>query len=344
MNIKETIRRRRVRTLAVAIVLIFLLSIFLLLGLTQAYIPLTIEEAVLALFGQGRDIHVMIVQNINGPRMFMGAFVGAGLGISGAVMQAIFKNPMASPYILGLSSGASFGAAFAMLFTIPFIPQALTIPVLSFAACLGTMFLVYSISRVGGKVPTETLLLSGIAVGALFSALVSLLTYISGDKMEGIVFWMMGNLSVATWENALIVAPLIMIGAVLMVSRGRELNAIMLGDSHAMDLGVNVRSVRLEMLVAASLVTAAAVAFVGVIGFVGLVIPHILRIILGPDNRALLPMSMLGGAMFIILCDFLSRTMFPMIGTLPIGILTALIGAPYFIYLLRRRRNEIGWN
>jgi len=344
MTIETTIRRRRTKVLLTVVALSILLLIFFILGLTQAYIPLTMSEAFYALFGIGRDIHVTIVQDVNAPRMIMGIFVGAGLGISGAVMQAVFKNPMASPYILGLSSGASFGAAFAMLFTIPFVPQTLSIPIFAFLACVGTMFLVYSISRVGGKVPTETLLLSGIAVGALFSALVSLLTYVAGDKMEGIVFWSMGNLSVAKWESALIVMPLVLAGSIMMISRGRELNAMMLGDSHAMDLGVNVRSVRLEMLISTSLVTAAAVAFVGVIGFVGLVIPHILRIILGPDNRALLPMSMLGGATFIIVCDYLSRTLFPMIGTLPIGILTALIGAPYFIYLLRRRRNEVGWN
>jgi ABC-type Fe3+-siderophore transport system, permease component len=344
MTIETTLRKRRTKVFLATVVLIVFLFIFFLLGLTQAYIPMSMIDALLALFGEGRDIYVKIVQEVNAPRMLMAIFVGAGLGIAGAAMQAVFKNPMASPYILGLSSGASFGAAAAMLFTIPFIPQAITVPLFAFLACLGTMFLVYFVSRVGGRVPTETLLLSGIAVGSLFSAFVSLLTYIAGDQMEGIVFWSMGNLSYASLEDALVVVPLVLAGSLIMISRGKELNAMMLGDSHAMDLGVHVRNVRLEILIATAVVTAAAVAFVGVIGFVGLVIPHILRIILGPDNRILLPMSMLGGATFLVICDFLSRTLFPSIGTLPIGILTALIGAPYFIYLLRKRKNEVGWN
>lgn len=344
MDYEMSRQKRRVRVLSVFVVLFVILFISILLDLTQAFYPLSLSEAFWAIFGKGDSVDVLVVQQVNGPRVVMGCLVGAGLGISGAVMQALFRNPMASPYILGLSSGASFGAAFAMMFTIPFIPEILAIPLMAFLACMGTMFLVYSISRVGGKVPTETLLLSGIAVGSLFSALVSLLTYISGEKMEGIVFWSMGNLTQSGWNNTLVVAPLIIIGGVLMIARSRELNAMMLGDSHAKDLGVNVKNVRLEMLIASALVTAAAVAFVGVIGFVGLVIPHILRIVLGPDNRVLLPASIVGGMAFLILCDYLSRTLFTSIGTLPIGILTSLVGAPYFIYLLRRRKNEVGWN
>jgi len=335
---------RRKKVLLISVVISLILLFFAVLDLAQAYIPLSFRDAFLALFGKGTWYNVRIVQNINGPRVVMGCIVGAGLGISGAVMQAIFRNPMASPYILGLSSGASFGAALAILFAIPFIPFQLAAPILAFIFCLATMFLVYSISRVGGRVPTETLLLSGIAVGSLFSALVSLLTYISDDKMKDIVFWSMGSLSQSGWDDIFIALPLILAGSLLMISRSRELNAMMLGDAHAKDLGVEVKKVRLEILFSASLVTAASVAFVGVIGFVGLVIPHILRIVMGPDNRALLPMSMIGGAAFVVACDYLSRVMFPSLGVIPIGILTSLIGAPYFIYLLRRRKNEVGWN
>jgi iron complex transport system permease protein len=298
----------------------------------------------MAVFGKGNDTAIAVVQRVNGPRVVMGCMVGAGLGISGAVMQAVFRNPMASPYILGLSSGAAFGAALAMTIPLAMIPLLISVPLFAFVFCMATTFLVYSISRVGGRVPTETLLLSGIAVGSLFSALVSLLTYLAGDRMQGIVFWTMGNLSQNGWNYTLMVIPLILAGSFVMMTRGRELNAMMLGDAHAKDLGVDVRKVRLEMLVASSLVTAAAVSFVGVIGFVGLVIPHIIRILVGPDNRALLPLSMLGGAAFVILCDYMARAMFTNLGILPIGILTSLIGAPYFIYLLRRRKHEVGWN
>ncbi|MCL2862684.1 MAG: iron ABC transporter permease [Methanimicrococcus sp.] len=344
MKSTGSVVRKRAKVLAVTVGLTGLLALFVMLDLAQAFINLSLKEAFFALLGYGSETHVIIVQNINGPRVVMGCAVGAGLGISGAVMQAIFRNPMASPYILGLSSGAAFGAALAMSLPIAMIPLFVTVPVFAFIFCMLTMFLVYSISRVGGRVPTETLILCGIAVGSLFSALVSLLTYLAGDRMMGIVFWTMGDLSQNGWQNTMIVVPLILAGSLIMIARSRELNAMMLGDAHAKDLGVDVKKVRLEMLISSSLVTAAAVAFVGVIGFVGLVVPHILRIILGPDNRAILPLSLLGGAAFVILCDYMSRALFVDLGILPIGILTSLIGAPYFIYLLRRRRHEVGWN
>jgi iron complex transport system permease protein len=162
--------------------------------------------------------------------------------------------------------------------------------------------------------------------------------------MQGIIYWTMGNLTNASWDNILIVAPLMFAGCILMVTCSRELNAMMLGDAHALDLGVEVSKVRIQLLVASALVTAAAVAFVGVIGFVGLVVPHILRIVMGPNNRVLLPASLLGGAAFLMMCDYISRVIAPSIGILPIGIITSLIGAPYFIYLLRRRRSEVGWD
>ena len=335
---------KRRRTTTVFATLFLILFFFMVLDLTQAFIPLTFQEAFWALLGRGTEINEIIVWRMNLPRVMMAICVGAGLGIAGAVMQALFRNPMASPYILGLSSGASVGAAIGLTFPLPFLPPMFAIPLLAFVTCMATLFLVYSISSVGGKVPTETLLLAGIAVGSLLSALVSLLTYMAGEQMAGIVYWTMGNLTNAKWENFFVVGPLIFAGSMIMVSSSRDLNAMMLGDAHAQDLGVEVKSVRLQLLVASALVTAAAVAFVGVIGFVGLVVPHILRIVMGPDNRALLPASIVGGAAFLLMCDYISRVIAPSIGILPIGIVTALIGAPYFIYLLRRRRSEVGWD
>ena len=330
--------------IAVFATLSLILLTFMVLDLTQAFIPLSFEKAFWALFGIGTNTDVIIVQRMNLPRVIMGCLVGAGLGIAGAVMQAVFRNPMASPYILGLSSGAALGAAIGMTVTIPFLPTIVLVPLLAFVTCMATLFLVYSISRIGGRVPTETLLLAGIAVGSFLTALVSLLTYLAENQMQGIIYWTMGNLTNAAWNNILIVAPLMVAGGILMIACSRDLNAMMLGDAHAMDLGVEVRKVRVQLLVASALVTAAAVAFVGVIGFVGLVVPHILRIVLGPNNRVLLPASLLGGAAFLVMCDYMSRVIAPSTGILPIGIITALIGAPYFIYLLRRRRSEVGWD
>lgn len=340
----ESVAKRKRRVTMVFATLFIILFLFMVLDLAQAFIPLTFEEAFWALLGKGTETHEIIVWKMNLPRVTMACLVGSGLGIAGATMQALFRNPMASPYILGLSSGASLGAAVALTFPITILPQMLMIPLLAFLSCMATLFLVYNISHVGGRVPTETLLLAGIAVGALLSALVSLLTYMAGEQMAGIVYWTMGNLTNAKWDNIMVVGPLIFAGCMIMISSSRDLNAMMLGDAHAQDLGVEVKKVRLQLLVASALVTAAAVAFVGVIGFVGLVVPHILRILLGPNNRVLLPASIVGGATFVLMCDFISRVIAPKIGILPIGIVTALIGAPYFIYLLRRRRSEVGWD
>ncbi len=284
------------------------------------------------------------ILNINLPRVVIGIFVGAGLAISGAAMQAVFRNPLASPYILGLSSGASLGACISMLFTIPLIPMMLVTPVMAFITCFLTMVIVYSMARVGGVVRTETLILSGVAVSSLLSALVSFLTFISGDKLEGIVFWSMGSLSGADWSEIAFSAPVILVCSILLVMQAKSLNALMLGDVHAMDLGVNVKNCRLFVLILTTVIVASAVSFTGVIGFIGLVIPHILRIVLGPDNRIIMPISLIAGSSFILICDYLSNIIAPQYGTLPIGVVTALIGAPVFIYLLIRRKKEVGWN
>ena len=178
----------------------------------------------------------------------------------------------------------------------------------------------------------------------LISALVSLLTYIApSEEMQSIVFWSMGSLGSVEWDEMAFAIPVIVVGCALMLTQARSLNAMMLGDAHAMDLGIDVRKVRLFLLVVSSLVVAACVAFVGTIGFIGLVIPHIFRLILGPDNRLILPISTLGGAAFIIMCDYIAHVVAPSYGVLPIGVVTAIIGAPFFIYLLVRRKREVGW-
>lgn len=337
-------KKGRIRTLVAIIALIVITMTAILLDLGWANWPLSISEVIDVLLGGGSAVNRTIVLNINLPRVVMGLFVGAGLAVAGAVMQAIFKNPMASPYILGLSNGAALGAAIGMVFTISFIPIAITVPVLAFIFCLGTMILVYSLSRVSGTTQTETLLLSGIAVSALLSALVSLMTFLAGDQMEGIVFWTMGSLSKATWSNLMFVIPVISVGIFIMTTMSREINAMMLGDAHAMDLGVDVRRVRILLLVCTTLVVAAAVSFVGVIGFVGLVIPHVVRLIVGPDNRIVIPITIFAGASYLVICDYIAHCMYGISGVLPIGIITAIIGGPYFIYLLRRRKHEVGWN
>ena len=327
------------------IVLIALLFIFILLDLSWARDRmLSLSQVWDALMGRGTWGTDIIVNETNLPRITIGVFVGAGLAITGCVMQAVFRNPLADPYILGLSSGASLGSTVAILTSAAWIPLSIAQPVLAFVFCLLTMVVVYAISRTGGSVRTETLVLAGVAVSSLISAIVSFLTYVAPEeKIGSIVFWSLGNLGSVEWSEMALVVPLIVIGCAVMLTQCRNMNAMMIGDAHALDLGVDVRRVRIMLLAVSALVVAACVAFVGTIGFIGLVIPHIFRIILGPDNRVIAPMSVLGGAAFIIMCDFISHFTAQLYGTLPIGVVTAIIGAPFFIYLLCRRRRDVGW-
>lgn len=337
-----TMRKRRVKHGLSLISLLIILLTSLYISITTGPIEMTLAEVIDALLRKGSTLNIKVIWELRLPRAVMAVFVGAGLTVAGVGMQALFKNPMASPYILGLSSGAAFGAALAMVMGLAVLPGNLGVPSMAFIFCFLTLMIVYSIARGHGRVPVETLLLAGIAVGAFFSALVNLLTYLADDELAGIVYWMMGDLVQFGWTNVQTVMPLIAVGSAIIYYYARDLNAMMLGDNHALNLGIEVSRVRLYVLIASALVTAAAVSFVGIIGFVGLVIPHMVRLIVGPDHRILIPASILAGASFLVICDILSQiVLYP--ASLPIGILTALIGAPYFIYLLRRRRREIGW-
>ena len=323
-------------------VILLLLFIFILLEISTVSNNMTLSDIFLCLIHSDQSIYTDIVWTYTMPRIVIALVIGAGLAICGAAMQALFKNPMASPYILGLSSGASVGASIAMLFAIPFIPELIAAPVMAFIFCMMTTFLVYGLAKGTGMISTESLILIGMAISALFSAVVSLLTVLAGEKMSNIVFWTMGSLAQYNWDKVLIVMPIIILGSLMVMSYARELNAIMLGDAHAKDLGIEVKKVRLTILLITSLITAACVAFTGVIGFVGLVIPHIVRLLMGPDNRYMMPFSIAAGALFLLVCDFISRIAFSG-DVLPIGVVTAMIGAPYFIYLIYKRKSEVGW-
>jgi iron complex transport system permease protein len=323
-------------------VILLLLFIFILLEISTVSNNMTLSDIFLCLIHSDQSIYTDIVWTYTMPRIVIALVIGAGLAICGAAMQALFKNPMASPYILGLSSGASVGASIAMLFAIPFIPELIAAPVMAFIFCMMTTFLVYGLAKGTGMISTESLILIGMAISALFSAVVSLLTVLAGEKMSNIVFWTMGSLAQYNWDKVLIVMPIIILGSLMVMSYARELNAIMLGDAHAKDLGIEVKKVRLTILLITSVITASCVAFTGVIGFVGLVIPHIVRLLMGPDNRYMMPFSIAAGALFLLICDYISRIAFSG-GVLPNGVVTAMIGAPYFIYLIYKRKSEVGW-
>ena len=280
-----------------------------------------------------------IVFQIRLPRVLLGILVGAALSVAGATMQGLFKNPMADPYIIGISAGAALGATSAMVFGLN-IAGMYTIPLMAFIFAVGAIFLVYNIASVGGKLPVGTLLLAGIAVSLFLSAITSFMMYISGEKLHGIVFWLMGGLWGRSWDHVWMVLPWVCVGTGVIYIFARDLNVMLLGEEPAQHLGIGVEKLKKIMMVSASLVTASAVAVSGIIGFVGLIIPHIVRILVGPDHRILLPTSALVGGIFLVWADTLARTIIAPT-EIPVGIITALFGAPFFIYLLRRRKRSM---
>ncbi|MGQ9628718.1 MAG: FecCD family ABC transporter permease [bacterium] len=281
--------------------------------------------------------HITIVLSVRLPRIALAALVGAGLSAVGVALQGLFKNPMADPYVLGISSGSALGATVAISFGLSASLLGLgSVPLAAFAGGIGTMFLVYSLARVGGRVPISSLLLSGIVVGSFLSAVVSLIIVLHSHEVGHVIFWLMGGFSARGWQHVRASAPYIILGVAFISFFARDLNIMLLGEESAQNLGVSVERLKKILLVVSSLVTAAAVSVSGMIGFVGLIIPHVVRLLVGPDHRILVPVASLGGAIFLVVMDTLARTVISPT-ELPVGILTALCGGPFFIYLLRRR-------
>jgi iron complex transport system permease protein len=332
--------------LTVALTLIIILS----LNLGFAQIPFSTVLSILAkrvpllnnLVDSSNISYVdeAIIIQIRMPRVLAGALVGAALAAAGVVFQGIFKNPMADPYVLGVSAGAAVGASLAIVLGVGFTFLGLnTVPILAFACSLIAVFIVYNISRVGSRVPVTTLLLSGIAVSIFLSAIVAILQVIAGGRLHVVVFWLMGGLSYVEWKDIWATLPLICIGTAATYFYARDLNILTLGEETAQHLGVDIEKVKKLLLIFGSLVTAAAVSISGLIGFIGLIIPHITRIVIGPDHRILLPTSIIVGASFLVICDALARVIVSPV-ELPVGVITALSGGPFFIYLLRRKKES----
>ena len=291
------------------------------------------------LFGaEVSPVHGDILMQIRVPRVLLAGVVGGSLAVAGAVFQGLFRNPMADPYVIGVSSGAALGAVLAMLTGASLRLAGFgAVPLFAFAGGILTIMLVYSMARVGQAVPVMTLLLAGIAVSAFLSALVSLFTYFAGEKLHLVVFWLMGGLGGATWHKVKVMLPYALIGYASVAIYARDLNALLLGEETAQHLGVETEKVKKILLVGASLLVAAAVSTCGIIGFVGLVVPHFIRLMAGPDHRFLLPASALLGASLLIATDTLARTLIAPT-ELPVGIITSMVGAPLFIYLLKKRK------
>ena len=282
-----------------------------------------------------------IILDIRLPRVIMAGFVGAALAIAGATYQGLFRNPLADPYLIGVAQGAALGAVIGLLLPFSWQGTALGIvPILAFTGAVINVMIVYGLARVGKTLPVTTLILAGVALGALWGSVVSYLTITSGDKIHSILFWLMGSFSLSTWSEVLVVLPYLLVGVIVILLYSRSLNIMQLDEEQAQQLGINVEKVKLILLAAATLITASAICFVGAIGFVGIIIPHMVRLIWGPDHRFLLPLSVLTGAIFMVLADLLARTALAP-REIPVGVITAICGVPFFLYLLRRRKGMV---
>ncbi|OIN96199.1 hypothetical protein AUJ66_07115 [Candidatus Desantisbacteria bacterium CG1_02_38_46] len=280
-----------------------------------------------------------IILFVRFPRILLGILVGCALSVSGCAMQGMFRNPMADSYVCGIASGGAFGAS---LVIISGMGRGLIMPV-AFGFSLLAIFIVYYLAKTGRKVPVETLLLSGIAISLFFSALTSFIHYISEEwQWREMIFWIMGGLWKSDWNRVASSSPIIILGTLGLMFFSRELNILLIGEEQAQDLGVEVEKTRKIILVLSALVASSAVAVSGIIGFVGLIIPHTMRLIIGPDHRFLLPASCLAGGIFLVWVDTISRTLISP-SELPVGIITALFGVPFFLFLLRRRKKIIGF-
>ncbi|MGF7056707.1 FecCD family ABC transporter permease [Brassicibacter mesophilus] len=285
--------------------------------------------------------HQIIILNIRIPRVLLGVIVGAALSSVGTVFQGMFKNPMADPYVIGISSGAALGAGIVIITGARF--ESIPVSMITLGAFIGsvvTTFIVYLISRVKNKVPVTTLLLSGIAIGQFLTAILSFLMVIYTKDMQKIIYWTLGSFSGKGWDELLPIAIPILTLLIVLNFFSRDLNVLLLGEESAQNLGIEVEKVKIFMLLVCSTITAIAVSVSGIIGFVGLIIPHTVRLIVGPDHRILMPSAIFVGGIFMIFADSIARTIISPT-EVPVGIITALFGGPFFIYLLRKSKNNI---
>ena len=343
-------------TLASCLVLLGLLVVSVILGIGLGPVSIRFSDVYRVMFhrlsgiftGQTAPLESIrestqnIVWFLRAPRVLLGALIGAALTLSGVGMQAFTKNPLAEPYVLGISSGASLGAVLAMLLgvSVPVLGK-LSVSMGAFAGALVSILLVYLLAKSRGSVTPIRLILVGVAVSAMFQAFTNYIVYTAPDDaaVREATFWMLGGLGSAEWEDLPLLLCLVPPAFLLMLALSKSLNAMMMGDSSAITLGVNLNVVRNLLIVITALLTASSVAVSGCIGFVGLVSPHLVRSVVGPDHRKLIPISMLTGAIFLIWVDVGARMIKPP-AELPIGILTAFLGAPLFLWMIRVRRYE----
>ncbi|HDD35913.1 MAG TPA: iron ABC transporter permease [Archaeoglobus veneficus] len=291
------------------------------------------EDVIMLLNGKADSNVKYIIIDYRMPRIITSMLVGVALATAGCSMQALFRNPLADPYILGISSGASVGAAIVIFLG---IATTFNIMLSAFIFSLITAFVVYKLGETKIGVPIYTLLLAGVAMASFLSGLTSLLIYLSGKEMHQIVFWIMGGFWAARWEKVWFITFPITFSIAYVFLNAWNLNAILMGEEHALSVGIDVESFKRRIIGVATLLTSSSVAVSGIIGFVGIIIPHAMRLIVGENHKKLIPATILFGAAFMPIVDLISRTITD--GEIPVGIITALLGAPFFIYLLRRAK------
>ncbi len=337
------LRRPVVGPFALGLAVVALTAGFALLWGAADIPPLTVARIVLHRLGLPVEADWpgtwgAILWDVRLPRVLLAGLVGATLAYSGATYQGVFRNPLAEPYLVGVASGAGLGAAIVIVSPIGMTFGPLSpVPAAAFLGALTAVTLTYLLARVGPVVPVTTLILAGVAVASVAHAGISYLMLTSDERVTSILHFLLGGFSTASWERMWLMLPYAAIGAALLLPYGRTLNVLQLNEEQARQLGVNVEAVKVTLLAVASLATAAAVAVSGIIGFVGLVVPHAVRLLWGPDYRRLLPLSAVLGASFLILADLLARSIAPP-HEIPVGIITAFVGAPFFLFLLRRQR------
>jgi len=339
----ERVSDRRRKLLILVVLLSCILALMYFLSMFLGAVNVNYRDVIDVWFGNGTWAHTYIIETIRMPRVACAAVVGAGLSVAGMAMQSLFRNPMAAPSVLGLSSGAAFGAALAMGLGVGGFAGMFSVPLMAFVFCFITVFLVYSLAYTRFGVPTVLLLLSGIAVGTFFGGLTSMIQYlVDRDALANIIYWTMGSFGRCDWTSFKISLVTVGLGVGIIVACSRELNLISMGEEQAKTLGINIKVVRWALLIGTALCVGGSVAISGVIGFVGLIIPHVCRALIGPNHVYLWPICVLTGAIFLVTMDLISRTIFAAsIGSLPVGVLTALVGAPFFVYVMRKKRNEL---
>lgn len=331
------------KVILISTLLSFLLCSVILVSITVGSVRVSflrsiqiLLQSILNLEGGGTEIERAIILSIRFPRAILAGLVGAGLSVSGVIFQALLRNPLADPYILGVSSGAAVGAIIAILIGLSTLSFGL--PLASFVGALLTVMMVFYFGRQNGKIHPNTLLLAGVIIGSFLSALIMFFISVSQkEELHTIIFWLMGDFSFSNDRAIRVIFPYILFGILLLYFHAHQLNLILSGEENAIQLGVDVERLRLISYLSASLITAASVSVCGLIGFVGLIIPHSVRLLFGPDHRLLIPSSALVGASFLIASDTFARTLFAPI-ELPVGVITAAFGGPFFVYLLRTRK------